>query len=674
MPIELPRGLPFAVDTWTPASALKRHRFLTHAHRDHLAGITTTSAAGAVYASRLTVLIARHIFPQLGPDAFVEIELGAAVLVQDPDGDFTVTAFDANHCPGAVMFLFEGPFGRVLHTGDCRLTPDCIQGLPLRYITAEEPRESQPQPPPSCLIDYLFLDCTFSKCSLQFPAKEDSIRQVINCIWEHPNAPTVYLVSDMLGQEDILIEVSRVFGSKIYVDRDKNSYCYHNLSLVAPEILTEDPSSRFQVMEFPRLSERAAEMLALARVKQQPEPLIIRPSSQWYAHYALQEPSPKQKLVLTKPMRDEFGVWHVCLSMHSSREELEQALRFLQPKWVISTTPPCLAMDLAYVKKHCFVSKLGPDDPLWKLLGIPHGNSTVVGSLQAAPTAVEAMSQSEEEDTWSAICSQVFQSDEEPAVENFAVEVALPVTLFGRARFGLPQDCELWKDEYESVQVDKEVKVEEELQNSNTKSFELWKDIKPDKEVADVIDSTLALKKGLHGSAAEPELQKNCEFIDGVINITEGEVQENSSSTEGCVELAKDVKRSKGTERIRAARFVSREDISIARAKLWEVRRPRERVGFIVEAVGNKEDKVEATEELPSEDPTVLLDITNKAEGPGTDRADTTGVGSPKVLNAKLRSLYRSMNVAVPRPLPSLVELMGASKRQRVSSQTLYRR
>uniref|UniRef100_A0A453S2Q7 DNA repair metallo-beta-lactamase domain-containing protein n=1 Tax=Aegilops tauschii subsp. strangulata TaxID=200361 RepID=A0A453S2Q7_AEGTS len=42
MPIELPRGLPFAVDTWTPASALKRHRFLTHAHRDHLAGITTT--------------------------------------------------------------------------------------------------------------------------------------------------------------------------------------------------------------------------------------------------------------------------------------------------------------------------------------------------------------------------------------------------------------------------------------------------------------------------------------------------------------------------------------------------------------------------------------------------------------------------------------------------------
>lgn len=104
MPIETPRGLPFAVDTWTPASALKRHRFLTHAHRDHLAGIATTSAVSAsspVYASRLTVLIALRIFPQLDRAGFVELEVGDPPLrVADPDGDFTVTAFDANHCPG----------------------------------------------------------------------------------------------------------------------------------------------------------------------------------------------------------------------------------------------------------------------------------------------------------------------------------------------------------------------------------------------------------------------------------------------------------------------------------------------------------------------------------------------------------------------------------------------
>lgn len=497
--------------------------------------------------------------------------------------------------------------------------------------------------------------------------------QVINCIWEHPNAPTVYLVSDMLGQEDILIEVSRAFGSKIYVDRDKNSECYHTLSLVAPEILTEDASSRFQVIEFPRLSERAMEMLALARARQQPEPLIIRPSTQWYAHYAAPETSLKQKPALTEPMRDEFGVWHVCLTMHSSREELEQALRFLQPKWVISTTPPCLAMDLAYVKKHCFLSRLSPDDPIWNLLRIPHGNATVTGS--PAITTVEAIKQREEqvsEDTCSAVCSQVLQ-DEGPVLQDFAIEVAQPVTLFGRARFGLPQDCELWKDGYESVQVAEEVKFEEELQDSDTKSSKLWRDVKFDKGIAGVIDSTQAATEELHGSLIEPELQNDCESIDGiqVIDITHGEVREHSLSRESCAELAKDAKCNEDAERIRLSRFKVKEESSIARAKFLEICNPRESVKFTTETVG-KQAKVEATEELLSEDRTVLSDISNRSEGPDTDRADTAGVGSSKVLNAKLRRLYRSMNVAVPRPLPSLVELMGASKRPRVSSQFLH--
>jgi len=62
-------------------------------------------------------------------------------------------------------------------------------------------------------------------------------------------------------------------------------------------------------------------------------------------------------------------------------------------------------------------------------------------------------------------------------------------------------------------------------------------------------------------------------------------------------------------------------------------------------------------------------DTTTSETGKSSERASdpSTTVGSSNVLNANLRRLYRSMNVSVPRPLPSLVELMGASKRPRVS-------
>ncbi|KAG0478241.1 hypothetical protein HPP92_012960, partial [Vanilla planifolia] len=38
-------------------------------------------------------------------------------------------------------------------------------------------------------------------------------------------------------------------------------------------------------------------------------------------------------------------------------------------------------------------------------------------------------------------------------------------------------------------------------------------------------------------------------------------------------------------------------------------------------------------------------------------------IGSSKRMNASLRRVYRSMNVPVPRPLPSLLELMRSRKR-----------
>jgi DNA cross-link repair 1A protein len=63
----------------------------------------------------------------------------------------------------------------------------------------------------------------------------------------HPHAPVVYLACDLLGQEDILIEISKEYKSKIYIDQVNESYCFHAISHIAPDIISNDPSTRFHV-------------------------------------------------------------------------------------------------------------------------------------------------------------------------------------------------------------------------------------------------------------------------------------------------------------------------------------------------------------------------------------------------------------------------------------------
>ncbi|XP_030512267.1 5' exonuclease Apollo [Rhodamnia argentea] len=430
MPVEMPKGLPFSVDTWTPSSLWKRHRFLTHAHRDHSVGIASPSSR-PIYSTRLTKALVLHHFPQLDGSLFVEIEAGQSLVVDDPDGPFAVTAFDANHCPGAVMFLFEGAFGNILHTGDCRLTPKCVLNLPDKYIGG---KGKEPQRP----LDFLYLDCTFGKYRQSMPSKHSAIRQVIDCIWKHPDAPVVYLTCDLLGQEEILAEVSRIFGSKIYVDKAAHPDCFRSLALTFPEILSEDPSSRFHLFDaFPRLSERAKAKLDEARISLQPEPLIIRPSSQWYAceeEYSLASIRLRQRF--DEAVRDEFGVWHVCYSMHSSRDELEWALQTLAPKRVVSTTPNCWAMELDYVRRNCFGTNIASEDPIWNLLGI---NAKIPSDIDI-PSECMKLPPSLSEQAHSFVdCGG---KSAKPSTNGSEVSDLSPpskrpsLTLFGRARIG----------------------------------------------------------------------------------------------------------------------------------------------------------------------------------------------------------------------------------------------
>jgi len=114
---------PFAVDAFTYGAVPGvTAYFLSHFHYDHYQGLTASWDAGPVYCSEVTAaLVALRL--RVRPELLKPLPMHTRVRV--PGSACHVTLLEANHCPGAVLLLFESagappdaPF--TLHTGDFR--------------------------------------------------------------------------------------------------------------------------------------------------------------------------------------------------------------------------------------------------------------------------------------------------------------------------------------------------------------------------------------------------------------------------------------------------------------------------------------------------------------------------------------------------------------------------
>ena len=355
------------VDEFQPSEATRRLHpgavfFLTHCHSDHMNGLSRHWRLGELHTSTGSVPYLQRKFGKLPLKTHPVDE---PFEVWDPKSLVTLTCtfVDACHCPGAVIIIFEGFANRrgpVIYTGDFRHCDELRQNQTLQRVAdlafvGKLERCQQ-----------MFLDTTCQEPSLfKLPEKEHSIRMLLDLL-DRFGTDTIFLHSHGLGDEELLAVVGRRSGKLKFACKDRyeevkiwNSlFCQQYCELLAPA--RDDPGLQrmvgvYQVIVVPHSRARRDDV----RLQHLPG-VEISCSTLWYARRARSlrsAPTPDSSLwrplahcadgphsdsSLWQPLRDEYGVWHIIWSMHSSGEELQRFIGWVQPLHVRGICPTLL--------------------------------------------------------------------------------------------------------------------------------------------------------------------------------------------------------------------------------------------------------------------------------------------------------------------------------------------
>ncbi|KAJ2917067.1 hypothetical protein MD484_g3337, partial [Candolleomyces efflorescens] len=257
-----------------------------HTHTDHLNGLSAKSFGYTVYCSEDAkgMLLRHEVFAER---EFREMELRAQNVrtfshlkvdpVRHPDGSLyytgsrdllktlplhcptkielnasesvTITLLDANHCPGAVMFLIEGDKGAVLHTGDLRAEPwflDSISRNPFLqpYLFSDRPGKLNKT------LEAIYLDTACVMSEIEVPTKAVGTSGLVELLECFPDDVYFFINAWTWGYEDILKAIANAFQTKASNHVYKYGIYQHLSDPYLRLITTLDPSeTRFHACE-----------------------------------------------------------------------------------------------------------------------------------------------------------------------------------------------------------------------------------------------------------------------------------------------------------------------------------------------------------------------------------------------------------------------------------------
>ncbi|XP_019753048.1 protein artemis isoform X12 [Hippocampus comes] len=357
-----------------------RAYFLSHCHKDHMRGIKAPKLKRRLRSSRRVKLYCSLVTKELLLSSrkhlfwekfIVPLELESPTqisLVDEASGEseeVVVTLLPAGHCPGSVMFLFEGCHGNVLYTGDFRLALG--DAARMEHLHSG----SRVKDIRSVYVDSTFFDPRF----YQIPSREACVSAVLRLAGDWIARSALHVVwlncKAAYGYEYLFTRLGREFNTRVHVN---NLLMFRRM----PEILsyvTTERQTQIHACRHPK-SEQYLHGNRLpcgcrSRDGANLRVLSVKPTTMWFGERM------RKTDVVIKSGSDAF---RACFSFHSSYCEVKDFLSYLRPARVFANVVP-MGRTLAEVTRMLQTTcrKRPRDDSAYKPLGLLKGR-------RAAPT------------------------------------------------------------------------------------------------------------------------------------------------------------------------------------------------------------------------------------------------------------------------------------------------
>uniref|UniRef100_A0A8C3IMG5 Protein artemis n=1 Tax=Chrysemys picta bellii TaxID=8478 RepID=A0A8C3IMG5_CHRPI len=360
-----------SIDRFDRENLRARAYFLSHCHKDHMKGLRAPSLKRRLECSLKVHLYCSPVTKELlltSPKykfwenriVALEVETPTQIsLLDEASGekeDIVVTLLPAGHCPGSVMFLFQGQNGTVLYTGDFRLAKGEAARMELLH-SGTRVKDIQ-----SVYLDTTFCDPRF----YQIPSREECLNGILELVRSWITLSRYHVVwlncKAAYGYEYLFTNLSEELGVKVHVNKLD---MFKNM----PEILyhiTTDRHTQIHACRHPRDDDYLrGNRLPCGMTSRNGTPLRIisvKPSTMWFG-----ERTRKTNIIV----RTGESSYRACFSFHSSYSEIKDFLGYICPVNVYPNVVPVgsTADEVVKILKPLCKSYSINSEPKYKPLG-----------------------------------------------------------------------------------------------------------------------------------------------------------------------------------------------------------------------------------------------------------------------------------------------------------------